>query len=86
MSLEHSPNRQRRNTTPRLAFSINEFCAAHGISRTHLYDLWREGTGPRYMLTGTKRLISTEAAAEWRAQGEQAAAAERDRTQNVETA
>jgi hypothetical protein len=56
--------------TARIAFTIDEFCAAHRISRTHLYDLWHEGAGPRYMLAGSKKLITVEAAAEWRAEGE----------------
>jgi hypothetical protein len=78
MSLEHSPARRRRRnrgTTPRLAFSVDEFCDAHSVSRTHLYEMWREGAGPRYMLAGSKRLITMEAAADWRAEGERAAPA-----------
>jgi hypothetical protein len=77
MSIEHSPARQRwrhvRAAPPRLALSVNEFCDAHGISRTHLYDMWREGGGPRYMIAGGKRLISAEAALDWRVESERAA-------------
>lgn len=48
------------------AFSISEFCKAHSISRSHFYDLEKEGRGPRTMQVGRKRLISIEAAAAWR--------------------
>ncbi len=49
-----------------LAFTIPQFCAAHGISRSLLYSLWREGGGPRTMTLRGSRRISHEAAAEWR--------------------
>lgn len=57
------------------AYTIPSFCGAHGISRAHLYRLWKEGKGPRTMQIGTRRLISVEAAADWRRvmEGEQAA-------------
>jgi hypothetical protein len=49
------------------AYSIKQFCAAHGISERYYYKMKREGIGPREMLVGRKRrLISLEAAAEWR--------------------
>jgi predicted DNA-binding transcriptional regulator AlpA len=63
--------RRERPAVSRLALTVDEFCNAHGISRTHLYDMWREGTGPRYMRAGDKRrLISIEAAHDWRLAGE----------------
>jgi hypothetical protein len=52
------------------AFSITEFCDAHCVGKTALYALWKEGRGPRYFLNGARRLISAEAAAEWRARME----------------
>ena len=48
------------------AYSIAGFVARHAISRAYLYQLWGEGIGPRYMQLGRRRLISREAAAEWR--------------------
>lgn len=57
----------------KLSFTINEFCAAHGVSRPFLYVLWKRGDGPRRMLVGDKTLISAEAAADWRKAREAAA-------------
>jgi hypothetical protein len=48
------------------AFSIQEFCKAHGISEALYYKMQNAGTGPRVMEVGTRRLISQEAAADWR--------------------
>jgi hypothetical protein len=51
---------------PPLAFSIREFCEAHRISQAFYYDLRNSGRGPREMVLGTRRVISAEAAADWR--------------------
>lgn len=48
------------------AFGVEQFCKRHGISRAYLYLLWRRGEGPRFMQVGARRLISREAAADWR--------------------
>jgi hypothetical protein len=48
------------------AYSIDEFCARHGISRAGFYNTLKAGTGPRVMKVGNRTLISKEAAAEWR--------------------
>ena len=66
MSLDHSPARSRA------AYTIQEFCDAHRISRGALYQLWARGQGPRWLNVGKKRLISVEAAAGWRAEREAA--------------
>jgi hypothetical protein len=52
--------------TGRRAFSVDEFCAAHGISRAMFYKLRRQNNAPRVMRVGTRTLISEEAAADWR--------------------
>ena len=52
--------------TPRLALSIREFCAAHGISEGFFYKLKKQGEGPREMKLGARTLITLESAAEWR--------------------
>jgi transposase-like protein len=48
------------------AYSVSEFCERHGFSKGHLYDQWRAGRGPRFFRLGDRRLISAEAAADWR--------------------
>ena len=48
------------------AYSVDGFCAAHGIGRNSLYREWQHGRGPRYFNVGRRRLISTEAAEDWR--------------------
>lgn len=53
------------------AYSVDDFCKRHGISRAYLYLLWRRGQGPRFMQAGTRRLISKEAGADWRQSLEQ---------------
>jgi hypothetical protein len=56
----------------RAAFTITEFCDSHRISRSMLYKMWSEGSGPRTMPVGTKVLITVEAAADWRREREAA--------------
>jgi hypothetical protein len=63
MSLEHSPARDGA----RCAFTIAEFCEMHRISRSWLYGEWRAGRGPKVKQVGVKKIITVEAAAEWRA-------------------
>lgn len=58
----------------RSAFSVAEFCAAHGITKVTFYKSMKEGNGPRIMKVGTRTLISAEAAADWRRQCEEGAA------------
>jgi hypothetical protein len=70
MSLDHSPAR----TDSAAAYTISEFCQAHRIGRATLYHLWSQNLGPRFFLIGTHRRISIEAAADWRAKAEEAAA------------
>jgi hypothetical protein len=54
----------------RAAYTVSEFCDAHRISRSKLYQLWSARLGPRFILIGTKKIITTEAAANWRRAGE----------------
>ena len=53
-------------TTGRKAYSIDEFCGIHGISRAMLYKLLARDAGPRLMRVGARVLISDEAARDWR--------------------
>ena len=47
-------------------YSVNGFCDAHNICRGTLYNLWKSGDGPRFMYVGRRRLITHDAAADWR--------------------
>lgn len=59
------------NTNQSKASSISQFCADHGISRSMFYALRKAGKAPRLLAVGKRRLVSTEAAAEWRKQREE---------------
>jgi hypothetical protein len=61
------------NQGHRAAYTVDEFCDAHRLSRAMLYKSWNAGIGPRFLLIGSKRVISFEAAADWRAEREAAA-------------
>jgi hypothetical protein len=54
------------------AFSIAEFCQRHGISIAMYYKMRAQDpkSVPREIHIGTRRLISKEAAADWRAERE----------------
>ena len=54
-----------------LMYSIAEFCQLNGISRSTLYKLKRAGLGPKTVQIGRRRLITREAAEEWRSELEQ---------------
>jgi hypothetical protein len=62
------------------AYSVQQFCDAHAISRAMFYKMQHSGIAPRVMKVGTRTLISDEAAADWRRDREAAA------TQPVEAA
>jgi len=52
--------------TPAAAYSISEFCQAHGISLSSYFKMQREGIGPKEMRVLGRKMISLEAAAAWR--------------------
>ena len=58
------------------AYSITEFCRSHGFSRASYYNLPLEDR-PREMRVGSRKLISREAAAAWRARMESRRESER---------
>lgn len=74
-SADHVDSRQEAE---RAAYTVTEFCTSHRISRSKLYDLWAAGAGPRFVKIGTKRIITTEAAADWRREGEAASLPKRN--------
>ncbi len=59
-------------TVPVLAFSVEDFCQAHAMSRFTFYRLQKNGRGPRVMRVDGRQRISVEAAADWRRQMEEA--------------
>jgi hypothetical protein len=52
----------------KLAFSIPEFCALHGISTSYYFLLRQRNEGPEELRIGRRTLIAAEAAAAWRAE------------------
>ncbi len=51
-------------------YTVNQFCKSHNISRSMFYKQMKLGQGPRVMQVGRRRMISNEAAADWRQQME----------------
>lgn len=51
---------------PTNAYTVDEFCKSHRISRGTFYNLAKDGRAPVVMKVGTRTLISAEAATEWR--------------------
>jgi predicted DNA-binding transcriptional regulator AlpA len=52
---------------PRAAYTIKEFCEAHGFSRAQYYRLRAQGRAPRETrFGGSLVIISQESAREWR--------------------
>jgi hypothetical protein len=56
-------------------YSINEYCRREKVSRARLYKEWAIGRGPKFFHRGARRLITAEAADEYRRQLEAAEAA-----------
>ena len=60
---------------PRVAWTIDEFCASVGISRSTYEKATRQGWGPRQMALGGSGIrITDEARTEWIASREERAA------------
>jgi len=57
----------RTIASPPEAFSILEFCVAHGISPSFYFKLKQRGLTPAEMRLGSRVLITKESAAAWRA-------------------
>jgi hypothetical protein len=60
---------------PAAWYSLREFAAAHRLSMAMLYKLKAQGCGPRETAVGSRRFITFEAAADWRAAQKEATAA-----------
>lgn len=66
---------QKMEHIDQAAYSIDEFCKAHRISRPMFYKLAKSNRGPRLMQVGRRQLITMESAANWRKFMEEASAA-----------
>ena len=62
--------KKRVTDVPRLAYSIEEFCALVDISVSMYGKMRREGLTPREMRLGRRVLISKEAMTAWRTERE----------------
>jgi len=58
----------------REAYTVREFCAAYRISEDMFWKMRRAGWAPALMKVGTKVLISTAAAEQWKREREAAGA------------
>jgi predicted DNA-binding transcriptional regulator AlpA len=66
------------------AYSVEQFCRQHDISRAFFYLMLARNTGPRTMKVGRRTLISESAAQEWREGLEQAQALKASRKSRVD--
>src|SRR5208337_5042948 len=56
--------------------SVPEFCAWARVSRSTLYQMWTDGTGPKFFKAGAATRISRQAAVQWLLEREAAAGAD----------
>jgi len=63
-----------RGGPPIAALSLEAFCRSHGISLRFFFALQKQGKAPKVMKVGRRRLVSIEAATQWRRQMEDSAA------------
>src|SRR5262245_46548358 len=66
----HARPKARGPPPSRAGVTVPEFGEAHRISQAKYYEMKKEGWGPVEMEVGRRRLISYEAAAEWRRERE----------------
>ncbi len=69
INFDHDARMHRKPT-----MTVEEFCDDHHISKSFFYKIAAEGKGPKMMHVGRRRLITAEAAAEWRRAMESATA------------
>jgi hypothetical protein len=65
----------RGRPVPPAWYSVREFCLAHRLSISMYFKLKAQGRGPREIAVGSRRYITFEAAAAWRAAQKEATAA-----------
>jgi len=59
------------NTKNKATYSVQGFCEDHNLSRGMFYKLEQAGQAPRSFKVGARRLITKEAAKDWRHEMEQ---------------
>jgi hypothetical protein len=64
-----------QTAVPAAWYSLKEFAAAHRLSEAMLFKLKAEGRGPRETAVGSRRFVTFEDAAAWRAAQKEATAA-----------
>jgi hypothetical protein len=47
------------------SYTVDEFCTAERISRVSLYEMWKQGKGPRFYFNGRCRRITHAARMDW---------------------
>jgi len=47
------------------SYTVDEFCAAERISKTNLYEDWKQKQGPRFYFNGIRRIIPHSARLEY---------------------
>lgn len=57
--------RQEAEAIPAEAYTISTFCRAFGVSRSSLYEFWKEKMGPKVFYVGSSPRISKQAALDW---------------------
>jgi predicted DNA-binding transcriptional regulator AlpA len=50
---------------PVLGTSIRNFCRQHGFSKSHFYNLRKQGLAPKTLHIGAKQIVTDEARREW---------------------
>lgn len=56
---------QEAEAIPAEAYTVSTFCRAFGVSRSSLYEFWKEKKGPKVFYIGTSPRISKQAALDW---------------------
>jgi hypothetical protein len=67
--------KSRKAASPRLGYSIDEWCAGYDICRASYYNRRKDGSAPRTIKIGGRVIITVEADEEWRREREMAAVA-----------
>ena len=62
---DHAKSAHQEPHTYPAAYSIAQFAAAYGLSRSHVYNLFRRGEGPARFYAGRRMLLSREAVSAW---------------------